>query len=394
MYCAPGAAMLIVPIEEARPGMKLAADVLHPAQLDQVLLRRGFVLEPGVLDRLRDLGVLAIYVDYPGLAELDRHLVPALSPEKLRIYGQVKATIAAVQKTAQPSVGFADYYCAVREFVITLFRQGEHPLYLEQIAVRLGDDAVAHATAVAHLSLVLGIKLQGYLMDQRRRLPAAHAAEVVNLGIAGMLHDIGKCKLPAAAADFTTPCPPADPKLRDLWETHPRVGYEMVRGGIEASAAVAVLQHHERFDGQGFPPILRRGKHVVPAAHAIHVFARVLHVADLFDRLTHPAAPQGENRRAGRPAYAVLRQMADAYAEGMDPVVFGALLKAVPPFPLGGRVKLTDGTEAVVTAAGVKDAYRPVVRRFQAGTTAADWTNLEDKAVDLSQDGMPAVVVG
>src|SRR5690348_5103824 len=99
--------------------MVLAADVLHPSQPDQVLLKREFVLEEGVLDRLRNLGVMTIYVDYPDLSELDRHLIPHLSPARQQIYAQVRATIAAVQRTARPVVEFTDYYLNMREFILT-----------------------------------------------------------------------------------------------------------------------------------------------------------------------------------------------------------------------------------------------------------------------------------
>jgi len=49
--------VLIVPIEQATPGMKLAMTVTHPEQPEQDLLRRNFVLEQPVLDRMRALGI-------------------------------------------------------------------------------------------------------------------------------------------------------------------------------------------------------------------------------------------------------------------------------------------------------------------------------------------------
>jgi hypothetical protein len=374
--------MLIVPLEDVRVGMKLAADMVHPAQPDQILLRRGYILDPVVISKMQELGVLAIYVDYPSLTDLDRHLAPTLSPEKLRIYGQVKATIAAVQKTARPSVGFADYYVAIREFVITLFQQGEHPLYLEQIAVRLGDHAISHAAAVAHLSLLLGIKLQTYLLDQRRRLPAKHATEIVNLGIAGMLHDIGKCKLAAELAPFCATNTPEDSALREAWETHPRVGYEMVHRGIEPSGSVAILHHHQRFDGTGFPVVNRRGKPFHYTGRDIHVFARILQVANLFDHLTHPGRdlpPQ--------PAFQVLHLLRTQHASAIDPVVFTALQQAVPPFPPGGRVRLSDNCDAVVTGLNPRDPYRPIVRRC-----TSDRYTLDEKPINLASENAPSII--
>ncbi len=64
--------MLIVPIEESEPGMRLAMPVCHPDNPRQELLRKGFALDAPVLQRLRELNVAWIYVDYPGLEDLDR----------------------------------------------------------------------------------------------------------------------------------------------------------------------------------------------------------------------------------------------------------------------------------------------------------------------------------
>ncbi|HVT80630.1 MAG TPA: HD domain-containing phosphohydrolase, partial [Phycisphaerae bacterium] len=260
---------------------------------------------------------------------------------------------------------------------------GEHPLYLEQIASRLGERAVAHASAVAHLALLLGIRLQSYLLDQRKRLGACHAVEVVNLGIAGMLHDIGKSKLAPEIGRFCSTCEPDDPALRELWETHPRVGFDAVRRGIEASASYAILHHHQRWDGKGFPVVTRRGQPLQLAGNTIHVFARILHVANLFDRLAHGS--DSPEQQPCRPAYAVLHQLRTAFADSIDPVVFRALQHTVPPFPPGTRVTLSDGTHAVVTGV-TKDPYRPLACRCRADR----WT-LQDKVINLADADAPEI---
>jgi hypothetical protein len=72
--------MLIVNVEEARAGMKLAAPVAHPDNPQQDLLKRGYCLDDAILGRLRELGVASLYVDCPGLDDLDRHLAPCSAP--------------------------------------------------------------------------------------------------------------------------------------------------------------------------------------------------------------------------------------------------------------------------------------------------------------------------
>ncbi|MGE5610419.1 MAG: HD domain-containing phosphohydrolase, partial [Bacillota bacterium] len=298
------------------------------------------------------------------------------------IYQQVKSTIAAVQKVAQPTVGFADYYVSTRQFIMTLMQEGQHPIYLELMSNRLGSDAVGHATAVAHLSLVLGIRLERYLIDERSRLSAQHAREVVNLGVGGMLHDLGKAKLPDELQGLGCLDAPKDEAALKQWQTHTDLGYKMIRGGVESSAAIAVLQHHQHYDGSGFP--IGRNKDGTErrlSGSMIHVFSRIVHAADLYDRLS--IRPKGKGRR---PTVEILHLMRAHFEGWVDPHVLKALPAVIPPFPPGGKVKLNDGTLAVVTKVLGNDPYHPVVQRL-----AEDKWTLVGEPIDLSQNDTPQI---
>lgn len=379
---ASGACVLVLPVDDAEPGVCLALPVLHPQQPGQELLKAGYVLDEPVLRRLRQLGVETLYVAYPELADLDRHLLPVLSPARQRIYTQIRNTIRAVEKTAKPTVTFPDYYAATRELVITLLNQGQHAVYMEQLAGRAPEDEIAHATAVAHVSLMLGIRLEQYLIRERSRLSAAHAREVVNLGVAGMLHDIGKPRLPESVRGANALLIPEDPQLRAEWEAHPRVGYEMVRGGIESSAAVAILQHHQRFDGTGFPSAKQPDKPDAPLAGAqIHVFARIIAAADLYDRLA--AAPDGRRRTNLQ----VLHRIRSEYASWIDPQILRILPSVVPPFPPGTIATLDDQRTAVIVGNDPANPYAPTVRQLERGLV------LTGEPFVVNTPGQPVIAV-
>src|SRR5688572_15089307 len=104
--------------------MVLASPVCHPDNPDQDLLKRGFVLEDVILRRLREIGVGIIYVDYPGLDDLDKHLSVQLSPARQAVYSQIKESIQANQRQTRPSVSYTDYQASTRELVLTLVSQG------------------------------------------------------------------------------------------------------------------------------------------------------------------------------------------------------------------------------------------------------------------------------
>lgn len=383
--------MLIVPIEQATPGMKLAMTVTHPEQPEQDLLRRNFVLEQPVLDRMRALGIACIYVDYPGLEDLDKHLAPNLSPERLALYTKVKTSFTECQANAAPTVNFKDYYAATRDFIATLLQNGKNPIYLDELSARLGADGVRHSMAVAHMALVLGIKLERYLIAQRQRLNTAQAREVVNLGVAGMLHDLGKTKLPEKLREVHDLCPPANPEERAEWESHVRIGYDMIREEVETTAAAAVLNHHQHFDGTGFPTRdLGDGNNLAQDGQRIHIYARILLAADLYDRLA--IAEGGKTRRNN---LEILHLMRTQYAKRLDPEVAAMLPVVVPPFPPGSRITLSDGRAAVVTTVNLEDPYRPTAK-FMAPdglTLTADSVNLA-KFPDLQVTSVGGTPVG
>ena len=373
--------MLIVPIEEAEVGMSLAAPVPNPERPDQDLLKRGYVLEATVLRRLRDMQIGFVYVDYPGLDELDKHLEPLLSPARQAIYSQIKKTILAGQQHTRPAVGYQEYYGSTREMVLTLVSQGQHPIYLDQMS-RLGTDAVGHATAVAHLSLLLGLKLERYLIESRKRLEPSHAKEVVNLGVAGMLHDMGKLRLPPGLQDYTSVERPEKEEDARQWETHSRLSYDLIHNGVEPSAACAVLHHHQHHDGSGFPSIkLTDGTMVHPSGSAIHIFARIVFAADLYDRLA-----TSRTSKMRRPNLEILHRMRTEYAATLDPVVLAMVQSISPPFPPGMRLELDDGTSAIVTRVDPADPYRPTVKRLEKAGRA-----IEEGNVDLKQPGAPGI---
>jgi HD-GYP domain-containing protein (c-di-GMP phosphodiesterase class II) len=373
--------VLIVSIEEAEPGMVLASPVMNPQLPDQVLLNRGYVLEPSTLRRLPELGVDHILVDYPGLEDLDRHLAVQLSPERRQIFEQIKSTIKTTEKNTRPEVSYKDYYAATRDMITTLLSQGQHPVFLDLMS-RMGNGAVEHATSVAHLSLLMGIKLETYLIEQRSRLPASHAKEIVNLGVAGMLHDMGKLKLPSEVQNFDGEHGPEDAALRAEWENHPRLGYDMIRSGVEATGACAVLQHHQHADGTGFPLMnTRMATNQALVGDQVHIFARILLVADLYDRIV---APRKNQKR--RTNYQAFHAMKSRYAGWMDPKVFAALELVAPPFVPGTRVKLSDGVLAVVTEVDAKDPYRPKV-----SPVAADGKSLDATTISLRVSGAPTI---
>jgi HD-GYP domain-containing protein (c-di-GMP phosphodiesterase class II) len=102
------------------------------------------------------------------------------------------------------------------------------------------------------------------------------AAELRILARAGLLHDIGKIGIPDAVLGKHTAL---DESEWTLMRCHPEMGLNLLdRAGQSSRETLAVLYHHERLDGSGYPYGL--------TSRSIPIEARIVAVADTYDALT------------------------------------------------------------------------------------------------------------
>ena len=102
------------------------------------------------------------------------------------------------------------------------------------------------------------------------------------LRMAAPLHDVGKIAVPDAILNKAGPLTPQE---RAVMETHARIGHQILaksRRRILQAAAIVAHQHHERWDGKGYPKGLQ--------GEEIHIFGRIVALADVFDALYHARA--------------------------------------------------------------------------------------------------------
>ena len=135
-----------------------------------------------------------------------------------------------------------------------------------------------------------------------------------NLHRAALLHDIGKLGVPAAILDKPG-------KLSELEfetiKTHPTTGARILEPIEEYTALIPmILQHHERFDGNGYPIGL--------SGEFIHFGARILAVADAFD-----AMKSDRPYRYGMPLERVMGIIQQESGRQFDPVVVEALVNTI-----------------------------------------------------------------
>lgn len=351
--------MLRVNTNQARPGMALAVPVYHPKRRNTILLRPGVKLCSSTIARLADLGLPELWVQCPALQQLERFLSPELYAERAAITAVLADSFDGIIRQPHTRLDLDTYRQGVHRLITTINDYPSAALCVQELAQR-DDPLLRHSANVCFLSLLMGAKLDFYLIRERPKAPPRVARDVAPLGVAGLLHDVGMLKLePEVRAAWARDRDEND----DAWRDHVHLGYQMVKGEVEPAAAAAILHHHQKFDGSGFPT--KRGgsgEAVQVKGRAIHVFSRIIAVADLYERIRHPLSPTGRILPPV-PAVRVLAAMQrEPIRHWIDPIVFRSLLAVTPAYPPGSRVTLTDGREAVVAAWDPAKPCRPMVR--------------------------------
>ncbi len=347
--------MLRLSIHRAASGMVLAMPVLLPEKPEHVLLKPGATLDPDAIARLIELNVRSVCIEYPPTAYLMRYCSPAIVMEQASLAARVATGVDAVAQGLHGHFDFLSYLTGVRSLIQVLIEDPAAAVFVGDI-IDCGEPLAGHCFNVGVLSLLMGLRLDGYLLASRRRVGVKRAQSVENLGLGGLLHDVGMLRIDGGiAAAWARTGAEDDP----LWREHVIRGYEVVKGKIPPTAAATVLHHHQRLDGSGFPQQARGMS--TPAGLAgrdIHVFTRIAAVADVFDRFRRPPGDPG----VVVPTVRALRQTLDMVRSGkLDPVAFRALLTVCPAFPPGSVVQLNDGRSYVVTAWDPAEPCRPSV---------------------------------
>ncbi len=373
--------MLRVPITHAKAGMELALPVFNPRSAARLLLRPGAILEQSTIDRLMELKLPELWMKYPRMEMVSKFVSPKILSSRAEIASGVAEAFDQAGKGMHARMDYTRYQQAMGLLMARLIDDPDAAVFIGEIA-DYGSPAIRHGANVGYLSMLMGLRLEFYLLRERKRLSPRLAKDVTGLGVAAMLHDVRMTRLKASTLDrWAREHDTSDPE----WQEHVQIGYEMLRGQIEPSAASAVLHHHQRFDGSGFPKrTLLDGKEIGIEGSSIHIFARILLVADLYDRLVHPAYSLGDSEerlKSRPPVYAIHTLRQEPYISWMDPIVFQSLLSVCPAYAPGTLVTLSTGMKGVVVDWDPRDPCRPEV---------AEITHFEDDdemlIVDLQHD--------
>lgn len=346
--------MLRIEVNQAQAGMRLAMPVRNPNRTSDVLLRVGYKLDANTIVRLQRMNIRELWVKYPGTEAIQRRIRPEVFEQRELLSQTVCELMTNFQGKANAHLDYDVYFDAVTGLINELLNHQTAATFVDNLNQQ-HTTLMTHSTSVAFLSILMGIKLDAYLINQRRRIKPSRAKDVTNLGIGAMLHDIGMLSIDKDVLQrYEETRRYDDPE----YQKHVLVGYDQVRGKVDPSSAAIVLQHHQRYDGSGFPSgESGSGLEAQLEGDRIHVFARIVHVADIFETLHHPRPD------VTVPMVRAMKMMIQKpLINWFDPVVLKAFFTVVAPYLPGTMVKLSDGRYGVVIDHSPHEPCRPLVQ--------------------------------
>ncbi len=326
-----------IPVGDLREGMVVGRPVLSADGL--VLLNTGKRLRNSYIANLKAQGIPAVYIE-DGLMPDDVVLEDVISDQtRLRANKVVKDMLTGLEMqmagSRPPSIDEDKLKRTVNEILGDLLKNGNVMVDLADIRA-LDDYTFGHSVNVCVLALLTAISL-GY-----------GQAALFQLGMGAILHDVGKVKVPAHILNKPGGLTPSE---FEIIKKHSYHGYEIMQSqrDLHHLSAQVAYQHHEKYDGSGYPRGLKGDE--------IHEYARIVGMVDVYDALTADRV----YRKAYQP-FEAFEMIAGSGNYLFDYRHVQAFLSNVALYPAGTTVQLSNGLIGVVTGTPKGMSHRPNVR--------------------------------
>ncbi|MGE5370622.1 MAG: HD-GYP domain-containing protein [Solirubrobacterales bacterium] len=324
--------MRLVRIEHLR-GDEILGKQLYD-DTGRVLLSQGVILTPFYINKLKQLGINALYIKdeisqeivvEDNISEQTRQVSKAAIKDMMDRYSQHgKLHNEGIVKSVNAII---DDVLATKDVMVNVaeIRSSSENLY-------------THSVNVTVLSTILGIHM-GY--NQLR---------LKELAVGSILHDIGKARILLDKKELEKTRTQDEMNLY-IQQQHPKVGFEFLshENFCSAVSKVAVLMHHEKVDGSGYPLHLT-GKD-------INEVAKIVAVCNSFDNMV-----SGIGETGPMPVYQVLEYLVAMSGRFYDAEVVKRFIGNIAAFPTGSAVILNTGERCLVIRQNQGMPMRPVVK--------------------------------
>lgn len=319
----------------------------------RTLIARGTYLDDFLIDALLKRGVGGVYtsegeddpdeIDIPEETKEKIEKLKVADPVKVKLSESVKERVSeGIQYLYQntESENFTDATNNIANDLMTAVLDND-AIAVDISTLKVSDEyTFKHSVDVATMAMVIA------------RKHGLSEKEIYEIGVTGLLHDVGKSKIPNEVLNKPG-------KLDDdefaLMKQHTLLGYGILKDKDDINNEIrqGVLQHHEKINGKGYPLGL--------ADEKIHEYARILSVADIYDALV--TKRPYKNPFSQRDAVEMIMSMTTE----LDIHVMRSFLESVILYPVGCTVKLSNGESAKVVENNPECILRPKVVGIKSG---------------------------
>lgn len=326
-------------IDALKSGMILGETIFDSS--GNTLLSDGIILRQAYIEKIKDLGYLSVQIQVEAtesVEEVKTENLESSNSSKDVVIRTTREEAAVLVNDCMQNVAVGTdidtdkLYLVVNTIIDEIFSNEDITVNLANLK-SVDEYVFQHSVNVCIMSIICGI----YLGFNKVRL--------VELGIGALLHDIGKHLI---SQEILNKPGPLTPDEFSIVKKHTILGYEALKRipNITETSACVALYHHERFDGAGYPT----GKQ----AQNIHVYAKIVAVADVFDAITSDRVYGSREN-----PYKAMEYILKSSESHFDKEIVRVFLKAVGYYPLGLNVILSTGEYGMITK---KDRDLPTVR--------------------------------
>ena len=343
---------LEIPIDRLQEGMVVGRSIVD--RLGRHLIESDSVINQYAIDELAGYGIRTVLVKPDSYGRKNKDQLSKTAEYAVRELRRADAPCVVLQDSVKQRITKGIEYInqnpvshevaktagwVTEELMKAIEDNGAVAININ--ALKCSDEyTFKHSIDVATISMVIA-------REQKKS-----RKEIFEIGMAGLLHDIGKTKVPSDI--LNKPARLTDEEF-EIIKNHSLYSYQIVANNKEIPFDVkaGILQHHEKMNGTGYP-------HGLTASN-IHPYAKIISVADIFDALvTERPYKKGKTQREAV-------EMLMAMSNELDFEALQSFMRVLILYPVDSTVLLSNGEKARVVCQNEGVMLRPVVVGIETG---------------------------
>lgn len=326
--------MRLVNTRYVMEGSVLARPVINSS--GRILLQAGVIVTASYIGRLMAMGYDVLFIQDDRLEDVEFHM-SITGQTREAAYKTIENVSKYIESGDERSLKSSSVRGTIQQMLNDLLFSADILGNLTEIQ-GYDDYTFHHSVNATIIGLVLGLAA-GYSENK-----------LLEFGMGVLMHDIGKIKIPESILNKKTPLMAEE--FEEI-KRHSTIGFDILRNNNDFStlSAHVAFQHHEKWDGTGYPRGLKGSE--------IHEYGKLAAIADVYEALTSKRV----YRKAIEPneAYEYIVSQSEKH---FDPKVLEVFKRHIAVYPSGSGILLSNGQRGNVVKQNRAFPNRPLVRVF------------------------------